>query len=88
MTVSPTTTLTPTPTRTAAPFENAGGNQFCSDGIDNDNNGLADCHDPACAIVPPCGTAAPAMSPAVLVIMTPLLTLIGLFILARKRQRS
>ena len=89
ITATPTHTLTPTSTatatRTAAPFENAGGDQFCKDGIDNDNNGLTDCADPACGSSPSCGRVAPAMSSGPLALMIPLLAFLGVGLLARRR---
>jgi hypothetical protein len=93
MTDTPTTTSTPTgtptetPTRTPAPFENAGGDQFCRDGIDNDNNGLIDCADPACTGVPPCTSAAPLLSPKMLVVMALTLSVVGVLSVTRVRRR-
>src|SRR5262249_38324823 len=37
------------------PQVNPGAPELCSDGVDNDCNGVADCFDPACAGVPNCG---------------------------------
>ena len=87
-TQTPTCTPTGTPTRTPAPFENAGGNQFCNDGIDNDNNGLTDCADPACAAVLPCGAPAPLLSPPLIVALVGILSVVGLYGLVRAPGRT
>ena len=88
-TVSPTPTVTATTTATTAPFENAGGSQACTDGIDNDRDGLIDCADPDCAGVVPCARIAPILSPALIVVLTGVLMLVGFLGLSlRLRQRS
>ncbi len=84
---TPTVTPTQTPTRTPAPSEDSGGVQFCSDGIDNDNNGLTDCADPACATVAPCSGAAPMMSPHMLLVLIGVLAGIGFVSLGRLRAK-
>jgi len=62
-TISPSATLTPMPmTPTAAPFENAAGNQACADRLDNDFNGLTDCQDPHCFGQGPCPANVPVLS--------------------------
>jgi hypothetical protein len=68
--------------------EDSGGVGACSDGIDNDHNGLIDCADPACADDPPCARIAPAMSPRVLLALVAVLGVIGLLRLARSRRQS
>ncbi len=86
-TPSETPTATNTATRTPAPFENAGGDQFCFDGIDNDNNGLTDCADPACATVVPCAGAAPTMSPRMVLVLVGMLAGVGIAGISRLRWR-
>jgi len=55
--------------------------------IDNDNNGLTDCADPACFGVPPCTAAAPLLSPTMLVVMALTLSLVGVLTVTRARRR-
>ena len=88
-TATQTTAPTRTPTATVPPGskENASGDQACSDGIDNDGDGLIDCADPDCANVPPCTTKAPAMSPWVMVAVAVALMIAGA-VLARSRKRA
>jgi MYXO-CTERM domain-containing protein len=86
-TETPTATPTATPTITP-PHENTGGASWCSDGIDNDGNGLIDCEDPACANVPPCPPAAPVVSRGGLAAGVFLLLLVGAFGLRRRRRHS
>jgi len=69
-------------------MENVGGNDNCSDNFDNDMDGPVDCADPDCANIPPCSTAAPVMSAPATILMTVLLSLVGLLGMARSRQRS
>jgi len=83
-----TQTPTATPTRTLSKNETTGGLQACSDHIDNDGNGLADCADPACAAVPPCVTPAPALAPPWLFMLTALLALVGGLGAARVLRRE
>jgi bacillopeptidase F len=45
----PSPTPTPTPTPTPAPGGSEGRGSTCSDGLDNDGDGLFDCFDPDCA---------------------------------------
>jgi len=86
---TPTTTPTDTPTATptSSAFENQGGDQFCSDGIDNDRNGLIDCQDPACLTVAPCGAPVPVVSSTGLALVALLLLGLGAFGLTSRRQR-
>jgi len=74
-----------TVTPTHAPRENAGGNQFCSDGIDNDGDGLIDCRDPDCAFVPPCGGPAPTLSRDLNMLLAGILVMAGAWLLSRRR---
>ena len=71
----------PTATRTPSSFENSSGNPACSDGIDNDNNGLIDCADPECLCVP-----APTMTPPTLLLLAVVLGGLALFGIARIRR--
>jgi hypothetical protein len=48
-TPTPTPSPTPTPTPTPAPGGSEGKGNTCSDGLDNDGDGLFDCFDPDCA---------------------------------------
>ena len=57
----------------------------CSDGIDNDNDGLTDCVDPDCAAVAPCIAAAPALSSSALLLLVVVLMTVGLLGYARRR---
>jgi hypothetical protein len=68
-------------------MENAGGIANCSDGFDNDFDGLIDCRDPNCSNLPVCTTAAPVMSPPFAIVLAVLLSLVGLLGLARSRQQ-
>jgi hypothetical protein len=63
------------------------GDPACSDGIDNDNDGLTDCADRDCLGVPPCAAAAPAISRAGLLLLAGLFTAIGAVRLRSRRQR-
>jgi MYXO-CTERM domain-containing protein len=65
-----------------------GGPQFCSDGIDNDDNGATDCVDVACANIPPCTSNAPAVSPPGVLMLAVALGLIGLLGLSRRRAAA
>jgi len=89
-TVTPThtSTQTPTDTPTVQPGlrENSGGNQFCSDGIDNDRDALIDCVDPDCASVEPCKVKAPAMSATFMAVVGALLAIAGTLILGRRSR--
>lgn len=84
-TPSATATASPTPTSTQGPTinEGDGGPADCSDGIDNDNNGLTDCADPTCQNALPCLQAVPVVSRSGITTIAILLGLIGLAALAR-----
>jgi len=86
VTATPTATVTPTPTK--ALRENSAGAQACSDGFDNDFDGLVDCADPDCFGVPPCGAPAPALSQRMMVFLAVMLAAIGVGALARLRRRE
>jgi hypothetical protein len=60
----------------------------CSDGLDNDNDGLIDCTDPDCTKVHPCSAPAPVLSHAGLLLLIVLFTIIGLFRLGVRRHRA
>ena len=84
-TVTPTVTPTATPT---PPHEDTTGAFACSDGIDNDGNGLTDCADPACANTPPCAPAVPIVGHRGLVAGVLLLLTVGAFGINRRRRHS
>lgn len=90
-TVTATATVTQTPTASAtvmptfAPFEDAAGPQACNDGFDNDDNGLIDCADPACAGVAPCTRPAPAADSRTLAVALLVLAAIGGLAMWRRR---
>jgi hypothetical protein len=83
-TATATVTRTGTPTRTPSLREDSAGAAACADGIDNDNNGLTDCSDPACQAAPPCLHAAPTLSWGGIVAGLLLLALTGVSALARR----
>ena len=85
-TATPTATVTPTPTK--ALRENSAGAQACSDGFDNDFDGLVDCADPDCFGVPPCGAPAPTLSQGMTVLLAVLMATMGVGALARLRRRE
>jgi hypothetical protein len=64
-------------TRTLALSESAGGQESCGDHIDNDDNGLTDCADPACARASPCVVGAPSTSPLGTLLAVAILVFIG-----------
>ncbi len=84
-TATPTDTPTVTPTNTPA-FEDEFGSNACFDQIDNDNNGLTDCADPACGRKPLCGPVAPVASHTGTLLLVGVLGILGLFALARVRR--
>jgi hypothetical protein len=83
-TVTATATITTTPPATPTITPTAEVGALCSDGIDNNLNGLIDCADPSCAGSEPCIAAAPAMSPVLLLLALAALSLIGLLQLRRR----
>lgn len=84
-TVTPTVTPTATPT---PPHEDTTGAFACSDGIDNDGDGLTDCADPDCANTSPCAPAVPIVGHGGLVAGAVLLLLVGAFGIRRLRRQS
>jgi len=81
---TPTNTTTPTLTPTPNQFEDEGGDANCSDNFDNDFDGRIDCADEDCADVFPCSAPqAPVMAPPTLLLLIIVLTLIGVFGMAR-----
>jgi hypothetical protein len=82
-TTSPTRTSTGTTTPTPNEFENEGGDVNCSDEFDNDFDGATDCDDSDCDMAFPCVSPAPAMGPPMILILVLVLTVIGLFGMAR-----
>lgn len=80
---TPTETTTPSVTPTITPTAEVG-NALCSDGIDNNLNGLIDCVDPSCHTAEVCLAPAPALSPVFLLLGLATLSLIGLL---KLRQR-
>jgi len=82
-----TASASPTHTPTNAPQENAGGNQFCSDGLDSDGDNLIDCADPDCVGVAPCRANVPAASAAGTGVLVGLLTA-GAFLALTRRPST
>ena len=82
-TATSTATTTPPATPTITPTAEVG-TALCSDGIDNNLNGLIDCADPSCAGSGPCIAAAPALSPVLLLLSIAALSLLGLLQLRRR----
>ena len=88
-TETPTATAaTPSTTPTKALRENSAGAQACSDGVDNDFDGLVDCADPDCFGVAPCGVPAPTLSQGMTVLLAVLMATMGVGALARLRRRE
>jgi hypothetical protein len=71
--------VTPTP----LDFENQLDPQGCSDGVDNDADGLTDCDDRDCRNIPPCLHLAPVASPSGALMLIAALALVGLVGLLR-----
>jgi hypothetical protein len=67
-------------------YETDGGIGACTDGDDDDGDGLVDCLDPDCIGDPGCTAPAPALGPAGLVIGALLLLGIGGGALALRRR--
>jgi hypothetical protein len=78
-----TTTTSTVPTATVTPSDETG-DAKCSDGIDNDLDGLTDCVDPDCRGDRPCAQRAPTLSPIFLVLGLTSLLLAGLTALRRR----
>jgi hypothetical protein len=57
---------------------------LCSDGIDNNLNGLIDCADPGCQNNSPCIRPVPLASPLLLVLILASLSLFALLSLRRR----
>jgi hypothetical protein len=55
----------------------------CTDGIDNDRNGLIDCRDPSCSTTRPCSAPVPVASPAGIALLIMALVVVSLFTLRR-----
>ncbi|HSP98490.1 MAG TPA: hypothetical protein VL049_14785 [Candidatus Dormibacteraeota bacterium] len=86
-TSTPTATSTDTATVTATPTitpQAEVGDALCSDGLDNNLNGLIDCVDPSCHSAAVCLAPAPAMSPVSMLLGLAALSLIGLLGLRRR----
>ncbi len=86
-TVTRTPTNTPTVTPTPANFENEAGDFACSDGFDNDFNGLVDCADPSCATSTRCSAPVPVAGTPGTGVLIAILTGLGLYAILRYRRR-
>lgn len=64
------------------------GNAACSNGIDDDHDGLTDCADPDCFGISPCGAPAPAISTAGLAVLLVGLAIVGPFLLRARRRKA
>ena len=71
----------------STPGEGGGPESTCSDGIDNDMNGLTDCFDPGCANALACAARAPVMSMSGLLSLAVVLTSVGVLVLRRRSSR-
>lgn len=89
-TASPTVTPTATPTATPTPphEDTTGSDTGCTDGIDNDGDGLTDCADPDCGNTPACGPVAPTVSHSGLGLAVLSLFFVGVLALIRRRRHS
>jgi hypothetical protein len=74
---TPTPTNTPTITPTFSQFEKEAGDFACSDGFDNDGDGLIDCADPSCATSTPCSRPVPVGQSPWTGVLAGLLALLG-----------
>lgn len=70
------------------PGEGGGPESTCSDGIDNDMNGLIDCFDPGCANALACAARAPVVSTSGLLSLAVVLTSVGVLVLRRRSNPS
>ena len=87
VTPTPPPTSTPTATPTATPpYEISGGDQACSDGIDNDGDGFVDCNDVDCRYAAPCPVPAPTLALRMLPVLAGIVGLVGLIGLGRMRR--
>ncbi len=59
----------------------------CQNGEDDDNDGVADCLDPDCVVIPECKAPAPALSPGMMVCLLGVLIATGLAGMVRMRKR-
>jgi len=64
------------------------GDPACSNGIDDDNDGLTDCADPDCFTIAPCGAPAPTVSTTGLVVLLGCLAVVGPLLLRVRRRRA
>ncbi len=83
-TQTPTPTSTPTETPTATPLYESQPADGCTNGIDDDGNGLIDCEDPSCLGVGPCPQPAPAARPGAMAIAVLVLALVAALALWRR----
>lgn len=60
----------------------------CSDGLDNNDNGLIDCQEPTCAGARGCQAAAPALSRPAGGVLALLLGVGGVWVLRRQSRRA
>ncbi|MCX8073782.1 MAG: hypothetical protein N3C12_15245 [Candidatus Binatia bacterium] len=75
--------MTPTFSR----FENEAGDFACSDGFDNDGDGLVDCADPSCATSTRCAAPVPVGQGPWTGVMAGVLALLGVSALLGLRRR-
>ncbi len=59
----------------------------CQNGEDDDNDGVADCLDPDCVVIPQCKAPAPALSPGMMACLLGVLIATGLAGMLRMRKR-
>ncbi len=89
---TPTNTTTPSTTPTVTPtlslFENQAGDFACSDGFDNDGNGLVDCADRSCATSTRCVAPVSVGQDRWMGLLVAMLGLLGLGALLRSRGRT
>jgi hypothetical protein len=82
-TATNTATVTATATATITPTAETG-DARCTDGIDNNLNGLVDCADGSCFGSADCAQPAPLASPLFMVLFLATLSLVGLLALRRR----
>lgn len=83
-----TPTETPTSTPTATPLNEAQPADGCTNGIDDDGNGLIDCDDPFCFGIGPCALPAPAASSGALAAAISLLAIVAAIALLRRARHT